>query len=102
MNSWKHFHPVTGMINDSDNNKVFGTDFEVNYKHKLFNNDAVLVGGVTWKIDRTKDAKKYQYADLTSTSTGSKNRGTLANTEDSKTVLYGVYIMESFSPNNKY
>ena len=101
MNSWEHFHPVTGMINDSNNNKVFGTDFEINYKHKLFNNDAVLVGGVTWKIDRTKDAKKYQYADLTSTSTGSKNRGTLANTEDSKTVLYGVYIMESFSPNNK-
>jgi len=67
MNSWEHFHPVTGMINDSDDNKVFGTDLEVNYKHNLFTNDAVLVGGLTWKIDRTKDAKKYQYADISST-----------------------------------
>lgn len=101
MNSWEHFHPVTGMINDSENNKVFGTDLEANYKHNIFNNDAVLVGGVTWKIDRTKDAKKYQYADLTSTGTSSKERGSLANTENSKTTLYGAYIMESFSPSKK-
>ncbi len=101
MNSWEHFHPVTGMINDSANNKVFGADLEANYKHSMFNNDAVLVGGVTWKIDRTKDAKKYQYADLTSSGTSSKTRGSLANTEDSKTTLYGAYIMESFSPSKK-
>ena len=101
MNSWEHFHPVTGMINDSDDNKVFGTDLEVNYKHKIFNNDAVLVSGLTWKIDRTKDAQKYEYADLTATGTNSNNKGSLANTEDSKTTLYGVYIMESFSPTKK-
>ena len=101
MNSWEHFHPVTGMINDSDDNKVLGTDLEANYKHKFFSNDALLVGGFTWKIDRTKDAKKYQYADLTSSSTGSQNKGSLANTEDSKTTLYGAYIMESFSPSKK-
>ena len=98
MNSWEHFHPVTGMINDSDDNKVFGTDLEANYKHNLFNNDAMLVGGLTWKIDRTKDAKKYQYADLTTSGTASNKKGSLANTEDSKTTLYGAYIMESFSP----
>jgi iron complex outermembrane receptor protein len=102
MNSWEHYHPITGMINDSDDNKVFGTDLEANYRHKLFNNDAVLVGGLTWKIDKTTDAKKYQYADLTSTSTTSNSKGILANTEDSKTTLYGVYFMESFSPNDTY
>ncbi len=58
-NMWEHFHPVTGMINESDDNKVLGTDLEANYNHKLFNNDASLVFGFTAKQDRTRDAKKY-------------------------------------------
>lgn len=114
MNSWEHFHPVTGSINDSDDNKVFGTDLELNYKHKLFSNDATLVTGVTWKMDRTKDAKKYAYADfetqtattwpfgLENVKTLSDNLGELVNTEDSKTTLYGAYAMESFKPTQKF
>lgn len=111
-NSWEHFHPVSGIINDSDDNKVYGTDLELNYNHNLFGEKAVLVAGVTLKADITKDAKKYKYADyitLPSSSwpftpyiseTLSNNKGDLAATEDSTTTLYGAYLMETFSPTN--
>ena len=114
-NSWEHFHPVTGLINDSDDNKVYGTDLELNYNHNLFGKKAIFVGGVTVKADITKDAKKYEYADLdTATTTSgwgpsattvtsivktlSNKKGNLAKTEDSTTSLYGAYLMETFSP----
>lgn len=117
-NSWEHFHPVTGLINDSDDNKVFGTNLELNYAHKLFSKDAMLVGGLTFKIDKTDDARKYLYRDIeTKTATTgwganqttvnqivktlSNNKGALASTEDSQTVLYGTYLMESFKVTDK-
>jgi iron complex outermembrane receptor protein len=109
-NTWEHFHPVTGMINDSDDNNVFGTDLEFNVAHSLFSNEATLVGGITLKSDRTRDSKKYQYADYETklatswpfasyiSRTLSNNKGTLAATEDTTTNLYGFYLMESFKP----
>ncbi len=109
-NAWEHFHPVSGIINESDDNKVYGTDLELNYNHNLFSEGAVLVAGVTLKADITKDSKKYEYADyivLPSSSwpftpyiseTLSNNKGDLASTEDSTTTLYGAYLMETFSP----
>jgi len=110
-NTWEHFHPVTGLINDSDDNSVYGTDLELNYNHTLFDNDAMLVSGVTYKTDITNDAKKYEYADLeTKTEFGyrgpttvivqtlSNDKGDLAQVEDSTTTLYGAYLMETFSP----
>ncbi len=109
-NTWDHFHPVTGMINDSDDNSVYGTDLELNYNHKLFDKEATLVAGVTYKIDITNDAKKYQYADYngsTGISSGSiiqtlsNEKGILAQTEDSTTILYGAYLMETFSPTDE-
>lgn len=115
-NSWEHFHPVTGLINDADDNKVFGTDLEFNLAHKLFSRDAMLVGGLTLKMDKTNDAKKYQYRDIqTQTVTSgwppssvtqivktlSNEKGTLSSTEDSQTLLYGAYLMESFKVTDK-
>ncbi len=109
-NSWEHFHPVTAMINDSDDNKVFGTDLEVNYEHKLFSNDAILVAGITAKQDISNDAKKYTYEDYTIAGRGGKvnigqtlseDKGELANIEDSKATLYGVYAQETFRPIEK-
>ncbi len=112
-NTWDHFHPVTGLINDADDNSVYGTDLELNYNHKVFGQDATLVAGVTYKYDKTDDAKKYEYADVemeTATSwpfapyivkTLSNEKGDLAQVEDSRTVLYGVYLMETFSPSDK-
>ena len=114
-NTWDHFHPVTGMINDSDDNSVYGTDLEFNYNHSLFDSEATLVSGVTYKTDITKNARKYEYADLLTqtipipyppfsknviVSTLSNEKGTLAQTEDSTTTLYGAYFMETFSPTN--
>jgi iron complex outermembrane receptor protein len=116
-NTWEHFHPVTGMINDSDDNSVYGTDLELNYAHKAFGKEATLVAGVTYKYDKTNDAKKYQYLDpITQTvtipyppftsydkiiQTTSNEKGDLAQTEDSRTILYGAYLMETFSPNDE-
>jgi iron complex outermembrane receptor protein len=112
-NHWEHFHPVTGLINDSDDNNVFGTDLEANYEHTLFSNKADMVFGLTAKQDRTRDAKKYEYADVVYSSSSSwpytayisstlsNDIGNLANTEDSTTSLYGLYFMESFSPYEK-
>jgi len=104
-NTWEHFHPVTSMINESDNNNVFGTDLEANYAHNLFSNDATLVFGVTAKQDRTRDSKKYAYADYEGTGsitkTLSDRKGDLANTEDSTATLYGAYIQESIRPTEK-
>ena len=112
-NTWEHFHPVTGLINDSDDNSVYGTDLELNYNHKAFGKDATLVAGVTYKYDKTDDAKKYEYADVemdTATSwpfapyivrTLSNEKGDLAQVEDSRTTLYGVYLMETFSPSDE-
>ncbi len=112
-NTWDHFHPVTGMINDSDDNSVYGTDLELNYNHKAFDNEASLVAGVTYKTDITKDAKKYEYKDLLKETislpyypfsreiivqTLSNDKGALAGIEDSTTTLYGAYLMETFSP----
>ena len=111
INKWEHFHPVTGMINDADENYVYGTDLETDYAHKLFNRDAMLVFGVTAKQDRSDDAKKYQYADVVTQNvffygkpvtqvvqTLSNREGSLANVEDSLATLYGIYAMETFSP----
>lgn len=113
INTWEHFHPVTAIINDSDDNIVLGADLENNYTHKLFDKKATLVFGVTAKQDRTRDSKKYTYKDYTVTgpttgalatrnytisSTLSNEKGDLANVEDSTSTLYGAYIQESFKP----
>lgn len=116
-NTWEHFHPVTGLINDSDDNSVYGTDLEMNYVHKLFESEATLVAGVTYKTDITNDAKKYEYADLLTKTvvprfgpprpyqeiirTLSNDKGDLAQVEDTTTTLYGAYFMETFSPSEE-
>ncbi|MBA3025573.1 MAG: TonB-dependent receptor [Sulfurimonas sp.] len=115
-NTWDHFHPVTGLINDATDNNVFGTDQEFEYIHTLFGEKASLVAGVTAKMDISNDAKKYEYADInyvttmvynpvTHTmepvtvigSTYSNEKGALASVEDSTTMLYGIYAMETFA-----
>ncbi|UPT78141.1 TonB-dependent receptor [Sulfurovum sp. XGS-02] len=116
-NTWDHFHPVTGLINDSDDNSVYGTDLELNYTHKVFDKEATLVAGVTYKTDITNDAKKYEYADYTTQTvtlpyfpfsreeivqTTSNEKGALAQIEDSTTTLYGIYLMETFSPTEDF
>lgn len=105
---WEHFHPVTGLINDATDNNVFGTDLEFDWIHKLVSKDANLVGGVTLKLDKSNDAKKYEYKDVQKNGTGrilktlSNEKGDLASTEDSSAFLYGTYLMETVKLNDKW
>ena len=111
-NHWDHYHPVTGAINDNPGTDVFGTDLEFAYDHRLWG-DSTLVAGVTARQDRTKDAKKYTYADLLyedSTSwpytpvivrTLSDRPGDLLETEDATNTLYGVYMQETLRPTER-
>jgi iron complex outermembrane receptor protein len=105
---WEHFHPVTGLINDATDNNILGTDLEFDWTHKLLSKDASLVGGVTLKLDKSDDAKKYEYRDVQKNGTGrilktlSNEKGALASTEDNSTFLYGTYLMESFKVTDKW
>jgi iron complex outermembrane receptor protein len=105
---WQHYHPVTGFINVSDGNYVFGTDLEAHWKHDLFGLPSKLVGGVTLRQDMTRGSKKYTYKDLltqtTSTWKGSTttiletlsdDTGDLAAVEDTTNTVYGVFAEDS-------
>jgi iron complex outermembrane receptor protein len=103
---WQHYHPVTGMINDSKENYVLGADLAFDYRHTLLGNDAGLVFGITGRSDIRNDGKKYtyrDYEDVPGPSTRiikvtSDEKGDLAGIEDSSSALYGAYAQESFSP----
>ena len=107
-NHWEHFHPVTGVINDATDNNIFGTDLEFDWTHKVLAKDSNLVGGVTLKLDKSDDAKKYEYKDVEKNGTGkilktlSNEKGDLASTEDSSAFLYGTYLMETIKLSDRW
>lgn len=107
-NHWEHFHPVTGLINDATDNNIFGTDLEFDWTHKVLAKDSNLVGGVTLKLDKSDDAKKYEYKDVEKNGTGkilktlSNEKGDLASTEDSSAFLYGTYLMETIKLSDRW
>lgn len=105
---WEHFHPVTGFINDSDNNYVFGGDLEGHWRHEVAAVPGTLVMGATLRRDISKGAEKYTYADVdTVTHSGwsgsydeiiatlSDRPGELAEVQDTYNTLYGVFAQES-------
>ena len=105
LTKWGHYHPVTGLINDSQDNYVAGADLAFDAKHTLFSRDASLVFGVTARLDTHKDSKKYTYRDYETypystriRKVTSDEKGDLANVEDGSNTLYGFYVQESFSP----
>lgn len=101
---WSHYHPVTGAINDSPENMVYGTDLEFNNNHTLFGKAGNIVAGITLRQDVSNGAKKYKYKDLTTSSSGritatlSDESGDLLQTEDSTNTLYGIFMQESITP----
>ena len=101
---WGHFHPVSGMINDAQDNQVFGTDLAWNRTHELFGNTAEFLFGVTARTDVRNNGKKYEYADTVAIPSGrildvlSDETGDLAQVEDSQNTILGAYIQDSFSP----
>ncbi|HRC72211.1 MAG TPA: TonB-dependent receptor [Candidatus Competibacter sp.] len=115
-NTWYHYHPVTGVINESEawvwN---LGADLEGQWKHA----NGVLVGGITARQERTPDARKYQYGRVqTTTSRGacvdsatatgrilatcSDSKGRLAEIDDATNLLTGIYLQESWRPSERW
>lgn len=103
-NQWKHYHPVTGLINESgDWTQIFGTDLEGHWNHTVAGQPAKFVSGVTFRQDTTDDSRKYQYRDVVTSAgrivaTLSDEKGTLAGTSNSKNTIYGVFMQESLRP----
>jgi len=101
---WGHYHPVTGLINDSEENYIAGADLAFDAKHTLFSHDASLVFGLTARTDIRKDGEKYTYRDYETGYGGrisrvtSDEKGDLANVEDGSSTLYGFYVQETFAP----
>lgn len=105
-NWWKHYHPVTGLINDTvDWTQTIGTDIEGQLKHSLANMPGSLVAGVTLRQVGNSDSRQYQYRDVTVaggriTSTLSDARGVLASQENYKDTVKGIFLQESLRPND--
>lgn len=117
-NRWDHFHPVTGAINDNPGTNVFGTDLEFAYNHNLMG-ESTLVGGVTARLDKTENSKKYQYADVDTVwvdpdgpfgpsgfvnqivRTNSDRKGALLSTEDASNSLFGLFLQETVRPTDR-
>jgi iron complex outermembrane receptor protein len=60
-NTWYHYHPVTGLINETRDWVVnLGTDLEASWNH----GNGTLVGGVTARKEEVPDSVKYQYRDV--------------------------------------
>jgi iron complex outermembrane receptor protein len=103
-NTWYHYHPVTGIINETQSWVTnLGTDLEGHWRHK----NGTLVGGLTLRQERAPDSRKYLYRDIRVTggrilSTLSDTKGALAETDDSTTLLTGVFLQESWRPNDRW
>ncbi|MBN2866944.1 MAG: TonB-dependent receptor [Thiotrichales bacterium] len=96
---WQHYHPVTGMINDANDNKVLGTDLAWNRTHQAFGQSAEFLFGLTARTDIRNDGKKYTYRDVDADGVVlTDEKGDLAQVEDSKSTILGAYIQDSFSP----
>lgn len=104
-NTWYHYHPVTGIINESEDWVWnLGTDIEGQWRHA----GGTLVGGVTVRQERTPDSRKYQYRDVSTgfggriTATLSDAKGALAEIDDATSLLTGVYLQESWRPSERW
>jgi len=104
-NTWYHYHPVTGIINESESwVSNLGVDLEGNYRHA----QGTLVAGVTARQERVPDSRKYEYRDVTTIpggriiATRSDAKGTLAEIDNATTLLTGVYVQESWRPTDRW
>jgi iron complex outermembrane recepter protein len=104
-NQWKHYHPVTGLINESgDWTQIFGTDLEAHYNHSVAGQPAKLITGVTMRQDSTDDSRKYTYRDVTTggggriTATLSDEKGQLAGVSNNTNRIIGLFAQETLHP----
>jgi iron complex outermembrane receptor protein len=109
VNLWKHYHPVTGLINDTvDWTKTFGTDIEGQLKHSVAGIPGSLVAGLTLRQVGNGDSRQYQYRDVTVggggrlTSTLSDEKGALASQQSYTDTVKGVFLQESLRPSDSW
>lgn len=106
-NHWSHFHPVSGVINVAEDNLVIGTDLELEHRHSLVGQDA-LVAGITLRRDTSKGKKKFEYAEVDTgfggriSQTLSDKMGDELSDEDTYNHLMGVFFQESLQPTEKW
>jgi iron complex outermembrane receptor protein len=106
--TWNHYHPVTGIINDGGSD-VYGADLQADMKHQIAGMDGTLVAGLTGQID-SGDGEKYAYKDYVTVPgpsgriayTLSDKEGLLAETDDDTTAKWGVFVQESLRPSKKW
>jgi len=106
--SWNHFHPVTGIINDGGAD-IYGIDLQVDMKHRIAGMEGTLTSGVTAQLDNG-DGDKFTYRDFVLVpgpsgrikNTLSDEKGSLAETDDDTTKKWGVFMQESLRPSKKW
>lgn len=99
---YHHYHPVTGFINDNADNppNMLGAEIAVQNKHQIGGRDANSVFGIASRVNTTKDAEKYTYADVQTIPSGriistlSDRKGDLAQISSTKGTLLGVFGSE--------
>ena len=103
LQSWDHYHPVTGLINDGRAN-IYGTDIQTDWKHRFWGGTGTLTGGVAAQVD-LPSGNKYAYRDVvTNPKTGrvaytlSDATGNLAEIGNENVSKWGVYLQESYEP----
>jgi iron complex outermembrane receptor protein len=108
-NWWKHYHPVTGIINDTPNwTQTIGTDIEGQLKHSLGGMPSSLVAGVTLRQVGNSDSRQYQYRDVKKngagqiTATTSDAEGLLANQQSYTDTVKGIFLQESLRPSERW
>lgn len=104
-NTWYHYHPVTGIINETEDwVRNLGVDLETHWRHAGGN----LVGGLTVRQERVPDSRKYQYRDVVTAAGGrivatrSDAKGALASTNSTTSLLASPYIQESWRPGERW
>jgi iron complex outermembrane receptor protein len=106
--TWSHFHPVTGIINDGGAN-VYGADLQADMKHRIAGMQGTLTAGLSGQID-DGDGKKYAYRDYVTVPgpsgriayTLSDAEGPLAEIDDDTTSKWGIFVQESLRPSEKW
>ncbi len=112
--NWKHYHPVTGLINKGGAN-VYGGDFQSDVSHNLAGMGGVLTVGLAGQIDDAK-GKKYTYEEVVTKTTKPKwgpatqkilyttsdSDGDLAEETEDMTTKWGLFAQESLRPSDKW
>ncbi|WP_457624458.1 TonB-dependent receptor domain-containing protein, partial [Persephonella sp.] len=113
---WTHYHPVFARVNEGGS-YVGGIDTQLEYKHKMFGRDALLITGIQARYDHY-NSKRYTYdicmlkdgtIDYCTNATDKNpieyvltdNKGQLFDDQKNRNYTAGIFIQETIHPTNK-